>query len=666
MIQGDKMKKILSLILIADLLCSVAALISCGTSGGEATSTSGAETTSSIASTVTPPSTTVPAKTETTSTPASTETSTSAETTSAQTTEKPIIENPAILPKGKSFKVLAIGNSFSIDAMQYLYGLAKDTGYTDIVLGNLYIGGCTLQTHASNIETGKAAYEFYTNKDGKWTSRKNTTIVEGLKYADWDCITVQQASGYSGIENSYEPYLSTIIQTVKKARPNAKLVWHMTWAYQSGSGHADFAKYGQNQSTMYKSICSSVQNAILQKHADDFDGIIPAGTAIQNLRTSFIGDHLTRDGYHLSYDAGRYTAALTWLKALTGANLSDITYIPADYGYIFGNATIKAAKEAVNYACSYPFEVTKSTVVNDADKAQKKVDFEKLGLDPEKFTAIELDLVPYSYYYSRMVGMKIQSKLAGLNDENVGKYAASRVIPKEDLPVGSVIIIDEGYQYRPEGWASAYIGTPNSKRPAETSENVVHVTDSWWNDFKFRAFNVSKVGAPDLSDEEMASLSKVIRVYVPKVEKEEPEEIDLSKIDLSKYTKLDLGIIYYAYYNSTSATPGTIVSRAAGSTASNISQFATTKIFSKSDIPEGSIIVIKSGYQYRPDGWTALDKKTSSRPANVLTEAVIVDENWWGRFNYRAFNIAKMGNPNLSDSEMNALSDVLTIYIPKN
>ena len=142
------MKKILSLILIADLLCSVAALISCGTSGGEATSTSGAETTSSIASTVTPPSTTVPAKTETTSTPALTETSTSAETTSAQTTEKPIIENPAILPKGKSFKVLAIGNSFSIDAMQYLYGLAKDTGYTDIVLGNLYIGGCTLQTHA--------------------------------------------------------------------------------------------------------------------------------------------------------------------------------------------------------------------------------------------------------------------------------------------------------------------------------------------------------------------------------------------------------------------------------------------------------------------------------------------------------------------------------------
>ncbi len=27
--------------------------------------------------------------------------------------------------------------------------------------------------------------------------------------------------------------------------------------------------------------------------------IIPTGTAIQNARTSFVGDHMNRDGYHL-------------------------------------------------------------------------------------------------------------------------------------------------------------------------------------------------------------------------------------------------------------------------------------------------------------------------------------------------------------------------------
>ena len=45
-----------------------------------------------------------------------------------------------------SLYILAIGNSFSVDAMQYLYQILQELGYRDIYLGNLYIGGCTLQT----------------------------------------------------------------------------------------------------------------------------------------------------------------------------------------------------------------------------------------------------------------------------------------------------------------------------------------------------------------------------------------------------------------------------------------------------------------------------------------------------------------------------------------
>lgn len=30
--------------------------------------------------------------------------------------------------------------------------------------------------------------------------------------------------------------------------------------------------------------------------------IIPTGTAIQNARTSFVGDHMNRDGYHLRFE----------------------------------------------------------------------------------------------------------------------------------------------------------------------------------------------------------------------------------------------------------------------------------------------------------------------------------------------------------------------------
>ena len=172
-------------------------------------------------------------------------------------------------------------------------------------------------------------------------------------------------------------------------------------------------------------------------------------------------------------------------------------------------------------------------------------------------------------------------------------------------------MLDEGYQYRPDAWTAYGSRTPTFKRPAETTESVVHVTARWWNDFGICAFNVSKAGNPALSDEEMQKLSGVIRVYVPKPEK--PVEVNPDDIDFSKYTKLDLGITYYAYYNSTSANPGKLYSKAAGDTQANLSQFAATKIFSKDELPVGSVIVIKEGYQYRPDGPLLIQRQVHDR-----------------------------------------------------
>ena len=46
-----------------------------------------------------------------------------------------------------TIRVLCIGNSFSWDAVeQELYPLAKAQG-TELVIGNLYYGGCSLQQH---------------------------------------------------------------------------------------------------------------------------------------------------------------------------------------------------------------------------------------------------------------------------------------------------------------------------------------------------------------------------------------------------------------------------------------------------------------------------------------------------------------------------------------
>ena len=47
-------------------------------------------------------------------------------------------------------RILAIGNSFSEDAVEeHLYNLAKEEG-VPVIIGNMYIGGCPLERHVNN------------------------------------------------------------------------------------------------------------------------------------------------------------------------------------------------------------------------------------------------------------------------------------------------------------------------------------------------------------------------------------------------------------------------------------------------------------------------------------------------------------------------------------
>lgn len=117
---------------------------------------------------------------------------------------------------------------------------------------------------------------------------------------------------------------------------------------------------------MYHAIMDVAQEVIIP--SGQFELIIPTGTAVQNARTSYVGDTLTRDGFHMSYDRGRFLAALAFYKGLTGDSIEAIAQ--ADILSIVGteayakqvNATfVDMAIESVNNAYKTPFEVTKST-----------------------------------------------------------------------------------------------------------------------------------------------------------------------------------------------------------------------------------------------------------------------------------------------------------------
>jgi hypothetical protein len=231
------------------------------------------------------------------------------------------------MAKTNGIKILAIGNSFSMDAVEYLYPIIKDFTDDPVIIGNLYIAGCSLEKHWQNAESNLAHYEFYKNTDGVWEKNPNVSILDAMLQQDWDIITLQQNSGKSGVAAEYEPYLSNLIDYVLRnaTNPDIKLAWHMTWAYQSDSTHHDFVNYNNDQTVMFGAIQDALRSVVLK--TDKFSYIIPAGVAIQNARKTF-GDTLTRDGFHLSIPLGRYIAGLSWLAALTEFDYTRIQYLP--------------------------------------------------------------------------------------------------------------------------------------------------------------------------------------------------------------------------------------------------------------------------------------------------------------------------------------------------
>ncbi len=260
---------------------------------------------------------------------------------------------PANLSAQHVIRILAIGNSFSADAVEsYLSPLAQADG-VELVIGNMYIGGCSLHTHWNNAEGNLPAYSYRKIVDGELIATENQQLITAIKDENWDFITFQQVSSNSGQLDTYFPYITNLLQYVKAqaTNPKVKFALHQTWAYESSSTHSGFVNYNKSQEQMYRTIVETVNKVAEQTKIDI---IIPAGTAIQNGRTSFIGDNFCSDGYHLSVGMGRYTAACTWYEKLLERHVIGNPFVPAGMSPI--EATI--AQHAAHFAVEEPNDTT--------------------------------------------------------------------------------------------------------------------------------------------------------------------------------------------------------------------------------------------------------------------------------------------------------------------
>lgn len=212
-----------------------------------------------------------------------------------------------------TIRLLCIGNSFSWDAVEQELVPLCNAAHQPIIIGNLYYGGCSLKQHQDFLSRDTAAYQFRFLTNDTTIRFPQYGLRDALSLFHWDYISLQQASHDSGIQSSYQPYLSALIDSVRAYQPHAQLCWLQTWSYSQDATHPAFPRYQNDQAVMDDSIALATQY-VISTYSDFL--LIPCGQAVSLARRR-LGDTLCRDGYHLNYTYGRYLASCVWFAVLT-------------------------------------------------------------------------------------------------------------------------------------------------------------------------------------------------------------------------------------------------------------------------------------------------------------------------------------------------------------
>ena len=247
----------------------------------------------------------------------------------------------------KNVKILFISNSFGDDTIQYMPEIASDFDY-DLDLYNLYIGGCDIDKHIFNIQNNLKAYELriYDKEKKQWETRYGVSVNDFIITEKWDYIILQQASHVSGIPNGLKN-INVLLDLVKKlANKDAKYVWNMTWSYPKFSDLEIFKNaFDCNQEKMHTAIAENVKKYILP--INDFVKIIPNGKAIYLAREGLGDELIHRDGFHLSYQPGRYLAGLTAVATLLDVEIDEVKFYPEPISEHMKNIFVDCVKDAV-------------------------------------------------------------------------------------------------------------------------------------------------------------------------------------------------------------------------------------------------------------------------------------------------------------------------------
>jgi len=192
--------------------------------------------------------------------------------------------------------LLIIGNSFSVNASQFLPQLVKESGH-NLFIGRAEIGGCPLQKHWDLSQLAESEPE---NPQGKPYRGKSLKML--LTERKWDVITMQQYSMFSSNLETYTPYAANLYNYIRSFQPDAMIVFHQTWAYRSDAktfGQTGNGKFAGSARKMWKK-----SRAAYHEVAEDLDiDVIPVGDAFRKAGKGKYRFHKDRE---YDYENPRY------------------------------------------------------------------------------------------------------------------------------------------------------------------------------------------------------------------------------------------------------------------------------------------------------------------------------------------------------------------------
>lgn len=528
-----------------------------------------------------------------------------------------------------NYNVLMIGNSFSDDTIFYANRIAGAYGIT-LNIYDAYIAGCTINTHYSNLNNGSATYSMRRINDGSWDYSDNMSLSNIINSRSWDVITFQQASAEVGRPSTYSnlPNLVSGVRSLVGSSP--KFYWYQTWAYdQDYYDYYDYYSYFNNdQETMFNAIIDCYSSEI--DALDIFDKTIFAGTAVQNLRTSYMKDTFSRDGKHMSSVHGRYLLGLNMVSNLFDIDLdmSPCSYLPSEANQSFKNVSYEAIRNAYNH----PLEIT-SSVYTTSEMGE---------YDLTNYTEIDAELVGCSYWNSTDSSNynKRNSNVNGTSN----LYTSTKRFTPSTLPIGSLVFIDESFGVRPEAWVS---DSQQSSRPGETYQNVIEIDSSFWDGYEYRAFNIFKAGKTELKGQ-YDQIFDGFHVYVPNIilgdnlpkgynsyYQNDKTVFASSYLNIDAFERIHLDPItgFYkcdSYYELTNSYVDDTAKK-----------FMCSRPFytAKGDLAENTVIVCDNGYQWRSDCW-ASHGTYSSRPGNVSAPITKLSSSFMEGFYRRTINVS--------------------------